>query len=96
MEPFSGFQPATSFFIFSQKNTKIDCPAAYFNKTCVAHTFCQKHLGMNDERLNFDYCAKEKIAEVNKCIGIICKLANMLLRDSFVTINKSLVQPHLD
>ena len=39
--------------IFSRKNTKNDHPI-YFNEAPVAHTICQKHLGMHlDEKLNY-------------------------------------------
>ena len=33
--------------IFSRKNIKTDHPVVYFNKAPVAHTNCQKHLGMH-------------------------------------------------
>ena len=49
--------------IFSRKNTKNDHPILYFNEAPVAHTACQKHLGMHlDEKLNFSHHVKEKIA----------------------------------
>ena len=32
---------------FSRKNTKNDHPIVYFNEAPVAHTTCQKHLGMH-------------------------------------------------
>ena len=37
--------------IFSRKNTMLNHPAIFFNETSVAHTSCQKHLGMHvDEK----------------------------------------------
>ena len=67
-------------------------PTIFFNKTPVAHTSCQKHLGMHlDEKLNFNTHIKEKIA--NKGIGIIHKLAHVLPRESMVTIYKSFGRP---
>ena len=33
--------------IFSRKNIKTDHPNVYFNEAAVAHTICQKHLGMH-------------------------------------------------
>ena len=83
--------------IFSHKNTMLNHPTIFFNETPVAHTSCQKHLGMHlDEKLNFNTHIKEKIAKANKGIGIICKLAHVLPRESLVTIYKSFVRPHID
>ena len=51
-------------------------PTIFCNETPVAHTSCEKHLGMHlDEKLNFNTRIKGKIAKANKGIGIICKLA---------------------
>ena len=62
--------------IFSRKNIKTNHPIAYFNEAPVAHTTCQKHLGMHlDEKLNFNHPINEKIAKANKGIGIFHKLA---------------------
>ena len=75
--------------IFSRKNAVANHPTIFFNKTPVAHTSCQKHLGMHlDEKLNFSTHIKEKIAKANKGIGIIRKLAHALPRESLVTIYK--------
>ena len=85
--------------IFSRKNTKIDHPTVFFNEVPVAHTPCQKHLGMHlDEKkkLNFQTRIKEKIAKANKGIGIIHKLSKVLPRESLITIYKSFVRPHID
>ena len=83
--------------IFSRKNTKIDHPTVFFNEVPVAHTPCQKHLGIHlDEKLNFQTHIKEKIAKANKGIGIIRKLAKVLPRESPITIYKSFVRPHID
>ena len=82
--------------IFSRKNTKIDHPTVFFNEVPVAHTPCQKHLGMHsDEKLNFQTHIKEKIAKANKGIGIIRKLAKVQPRESLITIYKSFVRPHI-
>ena len=57
---------------------------------------CQKHLGMHlDEKLNSNTHIKEKIAKANKDIGMICKLAHVLPRESLVTIYKLFVRPHI-
>ena len=49
-----------------------------------------------DEKLNFNTHITEKIAKTNKGIGIIRKLAHLLPRDSFITIYKLFVRPHID
>ena len=78
--------------IFSRKNTKNDHPIVYFNETLVAHTTCQKHLGIHlDEKLNFNHHVNKKIAKANKGVGIICKLALVLPRQLLITTYKSFV-----
>ena len=82
--------------IFSRKHIKIDHPIVYFNEAPVAHTTCQKHLGMHlDKKLNFNHHLEEKIAKANKGIGLIRKLAHILPRQSLLTIYKSFIRPHL-
>ena len=49
-----------------------------------------------DEKLNFNHHINEKIAKANKGIGIICKLAYILPRQSLITTYKYFVLPHLD
>ena len=44
----------TQEVIFSRKTSKISHPTTTFNTVPVAHTPCQKHLGLYlDEKLNF-------------------------------------------
>ena len=63
----------------------------------VVRSSCQKHLSIYlDEKLNFCNHIKEKISDVNKGIGILRKLYNVLPRNFLITIYKSFVQPHLD
>ena len=49
-----------------------------------------------DEKLNFSHHINKKIAKANKSIGIICKLAHVLPRQSLMTIYKSFIWPLLD
>ena len=82
--------------IFSRKNIKTDQPIVYFNEALVTHTTCQKHLGMHlGEKLNFSHHINEEIAKANKSIGLICKLAQMLPRQTFIAIYESFTQPQL-
>ena len=53
--------------VFSRKNTKTGHPIVFFNEVHVAHTPCQKHLGMHlDEKLKFNMHINEKTAKANK------------------------------
>ena len=82
--------------IFSRKGNKTDHPVVYFNEAPVTKASCQKHLGMHlDEKLNFNTHIKEKIAKANNGIGIICKLAHLLPRESLTAGYKSFVRPHI-
>ena len=75
----------------------INHQTAYFNNPPVAQTNFTKHLGMYlDEHLNSNQDIREKIAKVNKGIGIIRRLNNILSRPSLITIYKSFVRHHLD
>ena len=83
--------------IFSRKASRVDHPVVTFNNSPVAHTPCQKHLGLYlDERLNFNHHIKEKISKACKDIGVIRKLRYILPRNSLLTIYKSFIRPHLD
>ena len=62
----------------------------------VDHTTCQKHLGLYlDEKSSFYDHINAKISKANKGIGIIKRLSNTLPRNSFLTICKSFIRPHL-
>ena len=83
--------------ILSRKNIETDHAIVNFNETSVVHTTCQKHFRIHlDEKLNFNYHINKKITKENKGIGLICKLAHVLPRQSLITIYKSFIQPHLD
>ena len=83
--------------IFSRKASRVDHPVVTFNNSPLAHTPCQKHLGLYlDERLNFSHHIKEKISKACKGIGVIRKLHYILPRHSLLTIYKSFIRPHLD
>ena len=48
-----------------------------------------------DEELNFNHHINEKLAKVNKRIGLICKLAHVLPSQSLIAIYKSFIPAHL-
>ena len=83
--------------IFSRKNLLTFHPPLTFNSIPVAQTNCQKHLGMKlDKKLNFDEHLRKVESKVNKTIGIIRKLQNVLPRPTLLTIFRSFIRPHLD
>ena len=49
-----------------------------------------------DKKLNFEEQLKKVESNVNKTIGIIRKLQNVLPRSALLTIYKSFIRPHLD
>ena len=83
--------------IFSRKNPLTFHPPLTFNCIPVSQTNCQKHLGMQlDKKLNFDEHLSKVESEVNKTIGIIRKLQNLLPRPALLTIFRSFIRPRLD
>ena len=73
--------------IFSRKTVKVSHPSVTFNTVPVAHTTCQKHLGLYlGEKLSFYDHINAKILKANKGIGIIKNLLNTLPRNSLLTI----------
>ena len=83
--------------IFSRKRSVSSHPPLTFNNIPVAQTNSQKHLGMQlDKKLNFEEHLKKVESKVNKTIGIIRKLQNVLPRSALLTIYKSFIRLHLD
>ena len=83
--------------IFSRKLQKINHPSIYFNNNPIEQVSSQKHLGMIlDAKLNFQEQIKNLLTKVNKIIGLLRKLQNILPRGSLLTIFKSFVRLHLD
>ena len=81
----------------SRKLQKISHPSIYFNNNPIEQVSSQKHLGMIlDAKLNFQEQIKNLLTKVNKIIGLLRKLQNILPRGSLLTIFKSFLRPHLD
>ena len=76
---------------FSRKRSLVSHPSLTFiNNIPVAQTSSQKHLGMHlDKKLNFEEHLSKVEAKVNKSVGIIRKLQNVLPRSALLTVNKS-------
>ena len=60
-------------------------------------TTSQKHLGIIlDTRLSFEKHLEIVLCKINKTIGLIRKLQNLLLRTALITLYKAFVRLHLD
>ena len=67
-----------------------------FNNNNVLQASSQKHLGVTlDVKLTFDKHLNN-LNKVNKTIGLLRKLQNLLSRSTLITIYKAFVRPHLD
>ena len=83
--------------IFSRKRSLVYHPSLTFNNIPVAQTSSQKHLGMHlDKKLNFEEHLSKVETKVNKSLGIIRKLQNVLPRSALLTVYKSFIRPLLD
>ena len=83
--------------IFSRKLNKDYHPPLAFNNNNVPETDSQKHLGIIlDNRLSFANHLKMILNKVNKTVGLLRKLHNILPRPALLTIYKSFIRPHLD
>ena len=83
--------------IFSRKIQKTCHPAIYFNNKSDKQVPSQKHLGLIlDSKLSFQEHLQNILNKVNKTIGLLRKLQNILPREPLLTIYKSFVRPHLD
>ena len=82
---------------FSRKSDSGNIPGLFFNNIQVASQDSQKHIGVIlDKKLAFNHHLSEKIAKVNKGIGLITRLRKSLSRDTLLTLYKAFVRPHLD
>ena len=83
--------------IFSGRIQKTCHPSIYFNSKLVKQLPSQKHLGLiSDNKLYFQEHLHNILNKVNKAIGPLRKLQNILPREPLLTIYKSFVRPHLD
>ena len=83
--------------IFSRKISKINHPPLLCNQNLIKSSSSQKHLGMVlGTKLDFNLHIKNVQSKVNKTIGLLRKLKNILSRQSLITIYKSFLRPHLD
>ena len=67
----------------SRKLQKISHPSIYFNNNPIEQVSFQKHLGkILDAKLNFQEHIKNFLTKVNKIIGLLWKLQNILPQGS--------------
>ena len=67
-----------------------------FNNVKITQAIYQKHLGvLLDSKLTFENHLKMVTTKINKAIGLLRKLQNVLPRTAFITIYKVVVRPHL-
>ena len=83
--------------IFSRKSKATSHPPLVFNNNNVMQAASHKHLGIIlDTRLSFEKHLETVLCKINKTIGLILKLHNLLPRSALITLYKAFVRPHLD
>ena len=83
--------------IFSCKTKKLPHPTLVFNNANVTQSVYQKHLGIIlNSKLTFENHINMLATKINKTIGLLRKLQNLLPRTALITIYKAFVRPHLD
>ena len=82
--------------IFSRKSKAISHPPLVFNNNNVIQTTSQKHLRIIlDTGLSFEKHLETVLCKINKTIGLIRKLQNLLPRTALTTLYKAFVRPTL-
>ena len=83
--------------IFSRKTKKEYHSPLAFNNNNVSETNSQKHLGaVLHNRLSVEDHLKMILNKINKTVGLLRKLHNILPRSALLIIYKSFIRPHLD
>ena len=83
--------------IFNRIEVKSSHQIVYLNNIPASSTSVHEHLGMFlDEKLSYKHHLKFLLNKVQKTIDLLCKFQKSLPRQSWNTIYKSFIQPHLD
>ena len=83
--------------IFSRKSKATSHPPLVFNNNNVMQAASQKPLAIIlDTRLSFEKHLKTVLFQINRTIGLIRMLQNLLPRSALITLYKAFVRPHLD
>ena len=81
----------------SRETKKLPHPPLVSNSTNVTQSLYQKHLGIIlDSKLTCENHINMVTNKINKTIGLLRKLQNLLLRTALIKIYKSFVRPDLD
>ena len=81
----------------SWKSKAISHPPLMFNKNNVIQAAFDKYLGIILEtRLSFEKHLETMLCKINKTIGLIRKLQNLLPKTAPITLYKAFVCTHLD
>ena len=82
---------------FSCKSKRLTHPPLDFNNNNVLPIFSKNYLGVIlDFQLIFEEHLSNVLAKVNKTVGLLHKLQNLLPRTTLITICKAFIQPHLN
>ena len=83
--------------IFTRKSKAISHSILVFNNNNVIQAASHKHLSIIlDTRLSFEKHLETVLCKINKTIGLIHKLQDLLPRTALITLHKPFVRPHLD
>ena len=83
--------------IFSRKTKKLPHSPLVFNNANVTQSLHQKHLGIIiGSKLTFENHINMVTTKINKTIGLLRKLQNLLPRTALITIYKAFVRHRLD
>ena len=80
--------------IFSRKIKKLLHPSLVLNNNIVLQASSQKHLGVTLViKSTLDAQLNNVLNKVNKTIGLLHKLQNLLSKSTLITIHKAFVRP---
>ena len=83
--------------IFSRKTKQLPHPPLVLNNTNVTQSIYQKQIFIIlDSKLTLENHINMVITKINKTIGLLRKLQNLLPRTTLIKIYKAFVRPHLD
>ena len=86
-----------SFSVKSERSTQPPLVFNNNNNNNVSQTLSQEYLGfILYFKLTFEDYLNNVLAKVNKAVGLLGKLRNLLPRTRLITIYKAFIRPHLD
>ena len=83
--------------VSSRKTTTKVHPKIFFNIISVSKADSQKQLGLHlDLKLSFDIHIKIILTKVNRTVGLLQTIKQVIPRPSLIIIYKAFIRPHLD